>query len=55
MPIDALHKRKLGKNLAVLAMVFGFCALIWAVTIVRLTGNIEQQQTSSPAVTDTVK
>lgn len=31
-----VHKKKLMKNLAVLAMVVGFCAVIWAVTMIRI-------------------
>jgi hypothetical protein len=38
MPIDNLHKKKLKKNLAVLALVFGFCALIFAVSILKMKG-----------------
>ncbi|MEZ5814566.1 MAG: hypothetical protein R3E13_07625 [Alphaproteobacteria bacterium] len=33
------HKKKLRKNLAVLAMIIAFCALIWAVTMIRISGG----------------
>jgi hypothetical protein len=38
MPHSELHKRKLKKNLAVLAMVLGFIALVWAITMIRIAG-----------------
>jgi hypothetical protein len=37
MPKSELHKAKLKKNLAVLAIIFGLCALIWGITIVKMT------------------
>jgi hypothetical protein len=36
MPHSALHKTKLKKNLTVLAIVLGLCALIWGVTMVKM-------------------
>lgn len=33
------HKKKLKKNLAVMAMIVGFCALIWAITMIRIAGS----------------
>ena len=36
MPITDLHKKKLKKNLTVLAIIAGLCVLIWAVTIVKI-------------------
>lgn len=36
MPIEALHKLKKKKNLAVLALIFGWVALIWIVTIIKI-------------------
>lgn len=33
---SAVHKTKFKKNLIVLAMIFGLCALIWGVTIVKM-------------------
>lgn len=39
MPIDNLHKKKLTKNLAVLALILGFCAMVFAVSIVRMSGG----------------
>lgn len=37
MPFTDLHKRKKARNLAVLAAIFAFAALIWAVTVVRIS------------------
>jgi hypothetical protein len=34
---SAVHKNKFKKNLIVLAMIFGLCALIWGVTIVKMS------------------
>ncbi|WP_333832237.1 hypothetical protein [Rubrimonas sp.] len=34
-----LHARRRGRNLAVLAVLAGFVALVFAVTIVKLGGN----------------
>ena len=31
-----VHKKKLAKNLAVLGMIAAFCAVIWAVTMIRI-------------------
>lgn len=36
MPIGSLHKIKLKKNLVVLAIIFGWIALIWAITILKI-------------------
>lgn len=36
MPHSELHKTKFRKNLTVLAIVFGLCALIWAITMVKM-------------------
>ncbi|MEM7650749.1 MAG: hypothetical protein AAF204_01545 [Pseudomonadota bacterium] len=33
-----LHKKKLKKNLAVLGMILGFIALIWAITMIKIAG-----------------
>ncbi len=37
MPKSELHKKKLKKNLLVLGIIFGLCALIWAVTLIRMS------------------
>jgi len=37
MPHSALHKKKLTKNLAVLGVIFGFCAIIFAVTMIKIS------------------
>ncbi len=34
-----VHKKKLKKNLAVLGMIMGFCALIWVITMIRIAGG----------------
>jgi hypothetical protein len=39
MPHSDLHKQKRKKNLAVLAMILGFIALIWAITMIRIAGG----------------
>ncbi len=33
-----IHQKKLKKNLAVLAMVIGFIALIWVITMIKIAG-----------------
>lgn len=38
MPHSDLHKQKKKKNLAILAMVVAFIALIWAITMIRIAG-----------------
>lgn len=40
MPIEELHRKKLKKNLVVLGLIFGFCALIFAVSIVRMKAGM---------------
>jgi hypothetical protein len=37
MPISDLHKKKLKKNLTILAIIAGLCLLIYAVTMIRIT------------------
>jgi hypothetical protein len=39
MPIEELHKKKLKKNLALLGLILGFCGLIFAVSIIRMSGG----------------
>lgn len=34
-----VHKKKLKKNLAVLGMIVGFCVVILAVTMIKISGN----------------
>lgn len=36
MPHDELHKKKRNKNFTVLALIFGWIALIWIVTMVKM-------------------
>ena len=37
MPKGGLHDKKLKKNLLVLAIIFGLVALIWGITIIRMS------------------
>lgn len=39
MPHSEVHKQKFKKNLAVLGMIVGFGLLIFAVTIIRISGG----------------
>lgn len=36
MPHSDLHKHKKSKNYLVLAIIFGICVLIWAVTLIKI-------------------
>lgn len=38
MPIGSLHKLKKKKNLAILAIIAGWIALIWIITMIKV-GN----------------
>ncbi len=33
-----LHKQKLKKNIAVAGMILGFIALIWVITMIKISG-----------------
>jgi hypothetical protein len=59
MPIGELHKRKFKKNMAVLAMIVGFCALVAAITMIKISANKAQTaaltQTASPASPNAVE
>lgn len=37
MPVGDMHKKKKTKNLVVLALIAGWCVLIWAVTMIKLS------------------
>ncbi|MGB4057443.1 MAG: hypothetical protein WBK77_05110 [Alphaproteobacteria bacterium] len=39
MPHGPLHKTKLKKNIAVAAAIFGFIALFWVITMIRIAQN----------------
>lgn len=39
MPRTELHTRKRFKNFAVLALIVGWCVLIWAVTMAKLAAS----------------
>lgn len=36
MALDELHKKKKKKNLMILALIFGWIALIWVVTMLKV-------------------
>lgn len=36
MPHSEVHKKKLKKNLLVMAIIMGFVALIWTITIIKM-------------------
>jgi len=36
MPIEELHKVKKKKNLTILALIFGWIALIWIITMIKV-------------------
>ncbi len=35
----SLHRKKFKKNIALLAMIIGLMALVWVVTMVRISGG----------------
>lgn len=39
MPLSDIHKRKRAKNLMLLAAVFGWIALIWAITMIKIANH----------------
>lgn len=39
MPIDALHKRKFKTNMAILGAIGVWIVLIWAITMVKISGQ----------------
>jgi len=39
MPLDELHKKKKYKNLMILAIVIGWAALIWAITMIKMANG----------------
>lgn len=39
MPHSDLHLKKRKKNLAVLAVILGLCALIWIITMIKMQGS----------------
>ncbi len=38
MPKSDIHKKKLKKNLALIGAIFGFVALIWIITMIKIAG-----------------
>ncbi len=38
MPHSPLHHKKLKKNLTVLALIVGFIAVFWIITMIRIAG-----------------
>jgi hypothetical protein len=49
MPPDALHKKKLKKNLTVAGLILFWVILIWAVTVVRISANAAEENDQSKA------
>jgi hypothetical protein len=43
MPASEVHKKKKIKNLVVLGLIAGWCVLIWAVTMIRMSGAVAGQ------------
>lgn len=41
MPLSELHKKKLKKNLLILALVLAWCALIWMVAMIKIANAAE--------------
>ncbi len=39
MPLSDIHKRKRTKNFMILAAVFGWIALIWAITMIKIANG----------------
>ncbi len=39
MPHTDLHKKKIKTNAAIFLAVIGLCALIWGITMVKMTGG----------------
>ena len=39
MPKSEIHKSKKKKNLAILAIVLGWIALIWVITMIKVSGG----------------
>lgn len=39
MPLSDIHKRKRAKNFIILAAVFGWIALIWIITMIKIVNN----------------
>ena len=39
MPHSELHKKKRGKNYLMLALILGWIALIWAITMIKISNG----------------
>ena len=39
MPIEEIHKSKKKKNLTILALIFGWIALIWIITMIKVSNG----------------
>jgi len=39
MPHGQLHQTKLKKNITVLMIILGLCALIWAITMIKMSAQ----------------
>ncbi|MGQ0526829.1 MAG: hypothetical protein ACT4OY_02175 [Alphaproteobacteria bacterium] len=49
MPVGQVHKRKFSRNLAIIAAIFAFCALVWTITMVKMANAAEVVQCGTPA------
>lgn len=39
MPLSPVHKEKFKKNIILLAIIFGWIALIWVITMLQIQAN----------------
>lgn len=51
MPHSTLHKNKYKTNLAILALIMAFVALVWAITMVKMSNTPET--TTMPHMSNT--
>ncbi len=47
MPIGPLHKIRQKKNFAVLAMIIGWIALVWVITVLKIQSKAEESATAA--------
>ena len=48
MPISDIHKKKLKKNIAIALLIFLWCAIIWAVTMIKIANAHELPPVQNP-------
>jgi hypothetical protein len=41
MPLTQMHKKKLTKNLAILAAIMGWVAVIWVITMIKIKAGMQ--------------